>query len=72
MKCLRHYFKKRVRTVNVLTRWAQASLVEGFGEPCGDGLMNGFVGEIGVRWMVFDNCQRWVFHKIASIQWYAD
>ena len=34
---------------------AQASFVEGFGEPGGDGLMNGFAREIGARWMLFDD-----------------
>lgn len=34
--------------------------------------MNGFAGEIGARWMVFDDSQRWVFHKIASTQRYAN
>jgi len=72
LKCLRRYFKKRVRTASVLTRWAQASLVEGFGEPGGDGLVDSFSRESGVRWMVFGDDQRWVFHKIASTQWYAD
>lgn len=66
MKCLRRYFKKRVRTANVLTRWAQASFVEGFGEPGGDGLVDGLIWSGDVRWMVFDDSQRWVFHKIAS------
>ena len=46
--------------------------MESFGEPDGDGLMNGFTGKIGVRWMVFDDNQRWVFHKIASTQRYAN
>ena len=45
---------------------AQASFVEFFCEPGGDGLMNGFAREIGARWMVFDDSQKWVFHKITS------
>ena len=44
----------------------QVSFVEFFCEPGGNSLMNGFAGEIGTRWMVFDKSQKWVFHKIAS------
>lgn len=40
--------------------------MEFFCEPGGDGLMNGFAREIGARWMVFDDSQKWVFHKITS------
>lgn len=46
--------------------------MEGFGEPSGDGLVDGLIWSGDVRWMVFDDNQRWVFHKIASTQRYAN
>ena len=45
--------------------------MEGFGEPSGDGLVDGLIWSGDVRWMVFDDDQRWVFHKIASCKMYV-